>query len=138
MNKQKSKKSNNNAQTLWSRVKPREGASNEETTASLHAVLSSEEAAAKLEQKYDEASSEGRTGDEDKKVRKEQKQSSGRDHTQNRPLKMLFFSMTIQKLRMYKKADRLEGEPQSGVTVYAAISSAQWRAGESARSGSES
>lgn len=35
MNKQKSEKSNNNAQTLWSRVKLREGASNEETTASL-------------------------------------------------------------------------------------------------------
>lgn len=52
--------------------------------------------------------------DEDEKVRKEQKQNSGRDHTQNRPLKC-FFSMTIQKLRMYKKADRLEGEQQSGV-----------------------
>lgn len=53
-------------------------------------------------------------GDEDKKVRKELKQNSGRDHTQNRPLKMLFFSMTKQKLRMCRKADRLEGEPQSG------------------------
>lgn len=59
MNKQKSEKSNNNAQTLWSRVKPREGASNEETTASLYAVLASEEAAAKLERKYNEVQKEG-------------------------------------------------------------------------------
>lgn len=100
MNEQKSEKSNNDAQTLESRVKPREAVSNEETTASLGTVLSSEEAAAKLERKYNEVQKKGQGM---KTRRKEQKQNSGRDHTENRPLKMLFFSVTTQKLRMYKK-----------------------------------
>lgn len=40
-------------------MKLQEGASNEETTASLCAVLCSEEAVAKLERKYNEVQKEG-------------------------------------------------------------------------------